>query len=168
MVCPSGATCLDGLCTAEYGDATPFSPCNTDGAQSFGAGILLGELITIPENVTLTSLGVVAVASGGDGILAIYSDVGGVPSALLGQTGSTPINAGNNEILLSSILSVAAGKYWVVGEYDTTVSLCVDASTANLIARTTVASYGTVPVTFGTATTLSSVDINYYVVGVLE
>jgi hypothetical protein len=117
----------------------------------------------------LTSLGVVGEATGGDAILALYTDVAGVPSALVAETTTTgtPLEAGNNQILVTSPVAVAAGSYWIMGEYNTTVSLCVDSVTTNTDDFTAV-TFGTVPSSFGTAGSDTRVqDINYYVVGIL-
>jgi len=166
-VCPAGSTCISFSCTIEYGDFTPFA-CNTvDGL--FSANFLLGQSITIPQSITVTNLGVVGAATGGDAILALYTNVGGVPTALVAETttAGTPLEAGSNQILVTSPVNVAPGSYWIMGEYDATVSLCVDNATSetdDFIAVT----FGTVPSSFGTVGTDTRVqNINYYVVGVL-
>jgi hypothetical protein len=125
-------------------------------------------MVTIPEGITVTNLGVVGAASGAQGILALYSDVGGAPSALLAETASTMISGGPNQILVTSVVPVTAGIYWIVGEYNAPASICVNNSTNNVIESVTIALYGTVPATFGTPTTMTGADINYYVGGILE
>jgi hypothetical protein len=124
-------------------------------------------MVTISESISVTNLGVVAAASGAQGILALYSDVDGSPSALLAETVSTILGAGSNQILVISRVSVSAGSYWIVGEYNAPASICVDGATSNVIDSVATA-YGTVPATFGTPTMLAGADINYYVGGILE
>jgi hypothetical protein len=164
VACPAGSTCINSSCVAEYGDVAPFSPCN---AEAFGPGHLAGQMVTISESISVTNLGVVAAAGGVQGILALYSDVAGSPSALLAETVSASIVAGNNQILVISQVSVSAGNYWIVGEYNAPASICVDGATSNVIDSVAI-SYGTVPATLGTPTTSTGADINYYVGGILE
>jgi hypothetical protein len=154
----------------DYGDFSPFAPCNTEGGLNvFAAGHLLGQSITVSAEIALLSLGVVGqAATGAQGILALYSDVDGSPSALLAQTATTTINAGANVIPVTSPILVVAGNYWIVGEYSAAASLCVDSSTTNMLDAVAIPSYGTVPATFGTPTSQMSVDINYYVYGILQ
>jgi hypothetical protein len=126
-------------------------------------------MITISEDVTVTSLGVVAQSeTGAQGILALYSNVGGAPSALLAQTISATINAGVNQISLTSSVDVPAGTYWIAGEYNETAAICIDDSNTNEIQIVGIASYGSVPSMFGDPMhTVFGENVNYYVVGVL-
>ncbi len=160
--CPAGTTCVSSECVIYFGDVTPFSPCN--GTQ-FTAGQLLGQRVAISASFTLTGLGVVAAADEGtEGILAFYSDVGGSPSALVAQTSATPIAAGSNLINVTSPKVVAAGNYWIVGEYSASTPLCEDSASTNMMVYVA-AAYPTVPAQFGTSMTITGPDVNYFVAG---
>jgi hypothetical protein len=139
------------------------------GNQSAYTGYLLGERVDIAAAIQVTALGVIATsaepATGVDGIMALYDDVGGVPSALQAQTASTTIGPGDNLIPVESPASVAAGTYWIMAEYDATASVCVDASDSNPIAYVSIGGYEIVPATLANQQGVSSVDLNYYVVG---
>lgn len=125
--------------------------------------------MTISQNVTVTSLGVVGqAATGAQGILALYSNSGGAPGTLVAQTASTTINAGANQIPVTSAVPVAAGTYWILAEYNATAAICIDNAKTNLLEYTTVTTYGVLPTTFGAPTMVpNDVDINYYVFGIL-
>jgi hypothetical protein len=167
-ICPPGSTCVNSQCTSNtvaYGRSTEFSPCGST-VGSFSPGDLLGQPVTVAEVVTVNALGVFGnqPASGVEGILALYSDLGGAPSALLAFTQSTDIVAGKNEIPLLTPTAVAAGAYWIVGQYSASASICTDNSTTNSVDFVAV-TYGALPNPFGAATALRSIDINYYLVG---
>jgi hypothetical protein len=125
----------------------------------------MGQQISISTAITVTALGVIGDTGGASGILALYdnSGSGGKPGVLQAQTGSTAIAAGKNTIGVTP-KAIAAGTYWIMGEYNATCSICVDTSSSNTLDYAT-ESYDTVPATFPTPTSFSSVDINYYVVG---
>jgi hypothetical protein len=126
---------------------------------------LFAQSVLVPASITVTSLGVVGNgAAGADGILALYSDVGGAPSVLLASTSSATINPGPNQIPVTSAVPISAGTYWIAGEYSAAASLCTDSSTSNTI-DFVATSFGALPDPFGTASSIESVDINYYVVG---
>jgi hypothetical protein len=131
----------------------------------FAPNTVFAQSVAIPASITVTSLGVVGNGSAGaDGILALYSDAGGAPSSLLAATGSAAISLGPNQIPVISPVTISAGTYWIAGEFNASVSLCTDSSTSNTIDFVTT-SFGAPPNPFGTASSIKSVDINYYVVG---
>jgi hypothetical protein len=140
-----------------------------NGYQSASPGYLLGERVSITSSVQVTALGVIATsaepATGVDGILALYDDVGGLPSALQAQTASTTIGPGDNLVPVVSPVSVAPGTYWIMSEYDATASVCVDDSVSNAIAYVAIGGYNVVPASLTNQVGESTVDFNYYVVG---
>ena len=115
--------------------------------------------------ITVTALGVFGnqTASGVQGIVALYSSSAGAPSTLLAFTSSTVIANGNNQIPVLTPTAIAAGTYWIVAEYSASAAICTDNSSANTVDFVT-ATYGALPNPFGSATSLKSIDINYYVV----
>ncbi len=176
IVCPGGSMCSNSTCvspgsTVKYGNVVPYAPCNP--ASTFLPDYLLGELITVPTDITVTALGVIASpaepTNGVEGIIALYTDAGGSPSARVAQTASTTIGPGDNLISVVSSVRVQAGSYWIVAEYTAATGAvpvpCVDTSMSNVIDYIPV-SYGSVPDPFGTPTIYMGKDINYYVVGI--
>jgi hypothetical protein len=138
------------------------------GNQNFLPGYLLGERVYVANPVQLTALGVIATsaqpASGVHGIVALYDDVGGLPSALLAQTPSTTVKPGDNLIPVATPVSLAVGSYWIMAEYDASASICVDTSVSNPIAWVGVGGYGVVPASLSNQKAMSTVDFNYYLV----
>jgi hypothetical protein len=164
--------CASSQCTAvgdtvTYGNATQFSPCGTTDTN-FSADTALAQLIVIGNDMTLTGFGVFGnqPASGLTSLMALYTDVGGAPSALVNGAVATSadIVAGNNLLPVSPPAPVAAGTYWIVAEYNVIASLCTDTAIFNQIDYVT-ASYGALPNPFGTAKSFTSVDLPFYVVG---
>jgi hypothetical protein len=168
-VCPAGSPCNDSQCTAvfTYGDSVAYAPCGADGRVS--GDYLLGELVYIADDIQVTALGVIAgptqPTSGVHGIVALYSNMGVLPSALLAYTASATIAPGNNVIPVIGGPSVVAGDYWIMVEYDATASMCGDDAANNSIAFVPV-TYGTVPAAIADAAASSGPDLNYYVLGV--
>ncbi len=146
-----------------------YSPCEINTYQVFTADYLLGERVTIDQDVQVTALGVIASpaepTSGVHGILALYADVGGVPSRLIARTASTTLGPGDNLIPVTPAASVPMGNYWMMAEYDVAASICVDSAVSNPIAYISV-SYGALPATVTSSTASRTVDFNYYVLAI--
>jgi len=117
---PSGVT---------YGNATEFS-----GASQHTPGYLLGGSITVPQDSTLTYLGVIAKSGGPHVILALYSDAAGEPDRLVASTPATAMTVGAMEIPVTPT-PLAAGSYWIMGEYDGAASIGIDESDPNVPVR---------------------------------
>jgi len=170
-VCPLGSMCVASQCTPvfKYGDFTPYTPCQMNGAQTFTANYLLGERVYVDTAIQLTALGVIASpaepTSGVDGILALYTDSGGLPVSLVARTATATIAPGNSLLPVEMPVALPVGNYWIMGEYDATPSICVDNSSSNPAAYIKLGGYGSVPPTLSNVQALSGIDFNYYVVG---
>jgi hypothetical protein len=171
-VCPGGSTCASSQCTIKYGYPTKFNPCGTQ-VTSINANLLLAQKVTLTSATTITALGVFGNApSGVQGVLALYSDAGGVPSALQTYTNSATIVAGDNRLPVLSSVTLQPNTYWIAGEYNAGASICTQdpppgMGQNNPVAYVTVPSYPTIPNAFGSATSTMSVTFNYYVAGTL-
>jgi hypothetical protein len=159
------AGCTDAAATVvRYGNVAPFSTCATGGFQT---GYLVATQVTFPSPITLTALGTFAVSGGPHAVLALYASSGGAPGALVAFTASTTLGTGVNEIPVAQKVAVAAGTYWLAGEYDAVASICGDSASTNLLDYIPV-TYGSVPNPWSPApASYSGSDINYYVVGTL-
>jgi hypothetical protein len=149
----------------EFGDFTAFSPCATGANANIGPGFLIGELVNISVATKVTALGVIGNPGGGVGIMALYSNVSGLPSVMETESGQVGIGNGNN-ILQVTPVSLSAGSYWVMAEFSATSVICVDGATSNTIVYGN-STFGSVPQNFSAATgqtTLkNTVDLNFYV-----
>jgi hypothetical protein len=169
--CAVGSLCEDSECAAisMFGNSVAYSPCVE--SQAGEAGYLVGERLYIEDDIEVTALGVIGAAtepaSGVHGIMGLYSDMGGLPYALMANTLSTTIGPGNNMIPVVSVASVSAGFYWIMAEYDATAFICGDDATDNPIAGLQ-AGYGGLPATITNPDASSTDDFNYYVLGTLS
>jgi hypothetical protein len=137
--------------------------------NQFTTGTLVGEQVSIPVTTMVTGLGVIGNPSeptGIHGILAFYTDSGGLPSQLKTQSNSDVIRPGNNMLAVTPV-TVPAGTYWIMGEYDATALLCVDTAATNTFEYQVLTFTATLPSTL-TPVSLNAipqtVDVNYYVI----
>jgi len=138
--------------------------------DQFTTGTLVGQQVTLPVSTMVTALGVIGNPSEGTGIsgvLGLYTDSGGLPSQLKTQSNSDVIRAGNNMLAVTPV-TVPAGAYWIMGEYNGTALLCVDTATTNTFEYEVLTFTATLPSTL-TPVSLNqipqTVDVNYYVIG---
>jgi hypothetical protein len=165
--CPAGLlSCAGNLCLASCpvvtwgNNATPCTQTN-----GWSANYLIGQSFALPA-MTVSDLGVNVLAGSAtvSGILALYSDADGVPGSLVAWTLPAAVNAGANVIPLPSSIQVAAGTYWIVGEFSDVVYLCRSATAAS----TEFASLtypAPPPASFPVPTTYADYQIGYYVQG---
>ncbi len=143
----------------EYGNVVPFAD-----SEGFTRDYLLGQQISIPSDGTLTELGVVVTsANNAAGRLALYSDAGGQPGALVaGSTVRTMINGTN--LLSVTPTPILAGDYWLLGNYDANVDLGVDVGgPLETVAYTSLVTSAPLPTLFPTPSTYDNAAINYFV-----
>jgi hypothetical protein len=162
-VCAAGSMCFNSQCSVEYGHATAFSPCSYLNGM-IPAGVLVGEPVVLPAS-TVTGLGVIAVIGTEypSVVMALYSNVNGVPSSPLVQTASTSITAGPNVLLTNQPKTLLAGTYWVMAEFSAQAYVCADGATNNFVDYGS-ESYGTLPSNFVPTNTVSGSNYNFYVV----
>ena len=166
--CPAGSLCTNSRCSlVEYGNFTPYQPCNSGPGSYIRGGFLGGETVQIAVPITVTSLGVIGTphAGGVKGILALYSQVTGAPGALMANTASTTIASGSSTIPVVTPALVPAGTYWIMAEYEADAQICVDSSMTNRLDYIPI-TYGVLPNPFLIAPMWQlGVNFNYFVVG---
>jgi hypothetical protein len=112
---------LSGIITdATYGYDTPF----TDGQTGLG-DLMVAQQLTIPVDGFVTHLGLIGVADGTSAKLALYSDSGGAPDALLASTPATLVVEGAMELPVPAT-GVVAGTYWLAVIYSGGTIIPVD------------------------------------------
>jgi hypothetical protein len=121
-------------------------PCGST-AGNLNPFNLFAQSVTIPIAITVTSLGVFGnqLAGGMHTAMALYGDASGAPSNIIAATTSLPIVDGANEIPVTFPVAVAAGTYWIAGEYSAAASICYDDSVTNLLDIVSISSYGSLP-----------------------
>lgn len=109
--------CSGGACVANasfnVGNATQLPDPNTE-----GTGVLLGFKITVANRVDVVRFGLRGRGTGAFVKLAVYSDVGDRPSALLGSSGTAAVINGAVEVDPVTALSLNAGSYWLMATFD--------------------------------------------------
>jgi hypothetical protein len=164
-VCPSGAGCVNSGCALEFGDFTPFSPCGTNVNRTIASGLLLGQMVTLPT-MTVTGLGVVGNPGGAATMMALYADGSGAPFLLEATSTEEVIGSGVNVLPVAPSKMIQAGKYWIMAEFNTAATICVDNSTSGSFVFGT-EPFGTFPANFSgvPATTVSNtIDYNFFVI----
>lgn len=82
-------------------------------------GTIYARQITASASGALETVGLDIHAAAGNMRLAIYSDVGGVPTALLGESASTAIaGTGFQDAAVTGVSIVATAQYWLAFQLD--------------------------------------------------
>ncbi len=101
------------------------------------SGAIILEKFTAVESGTMTEFHIFG-QTGGNVKVAIYSDSGGTPNALLNTVGSTAINAGAaNTITFPSTIITAGTVYWLAYNFDTNSGVAVNGSGGTTLADET-------------------------------
>jgi hypothetical protein len=136
---------IDGGNCGSCGNACPYKVCQAgscvasrwglsgDSASdaNFNANVIWGVRITIAQAGKVAALGVRTVTGGVHVRLALYSNSGSSPFALVAETGAvTSVANGATEGSIDAV-SVAAGDYWVFMLSDATVRIDVESATTS-------------------------------------
>ena len=174
MLSPDGGTCIVTVTAAQtvtatfntstvtrIGNTTPFT--ETSGASP---NYLLGELITVPSNVTLLQFGVISRGAGQGMQMALYTNVGSAPGTLVAQTAATTMFVGNMEMNpTAGPVALPAGTYWIMAIYNATAQFGFTTMAGTNVVSYRSWTYGTpLPTTFGTPITYTGQSFNYYLV----
>jgi hypothetical protein len=141
----------------DYGNDVEFPD-----VSSATAGYLVGGSVTVPVASMLTHLGVINKAAGPNIVLALYSDLGGLPDVLVASTPPTLMTLGRMEIPVA-VTPLAPGTYWLMGVYDTDTSMGVDSSDPSAPVRYIAQAFASpLPNPFPPAAYYSGQRFNYY------
>lgn len=148
-----------GATVANYGNYTEFAD-----TSSISPNYLLGSPVTVSDTTELTHLGLVAMATGENVKLGLYSDNGGEPDQLL-VAATTSTVAGRMEISIPQTL-LPPGTYWYMANYETSGTVGFDTSDSNAVVKYIGLSYSSdLPTTYPAATTYTGQEFNYYLHG---
>jgi hypothetical protein len=149
---------------------TPFgypNAFNPAGTSTTGSGYLFGQQFTTASPSTVVRLGFITGASAKTAQLALYSDVGGNPDALVASTAVFSVVNGVNEVAVTSPAALPAGAYWIMTVFSD-ATLILESTGSNSTIKDVAFSIGTpLPTTFPSATTATVETYNLYAV-VLE
>ncbi len=161
---PSGTNAANTLFTydapATYGYDVLL---NTSSGHS--SGYLLGYRITVTAPGPLSSFGLImATAVPSNASIGLYTDVAGAPDTLVAQTGSFNINTGGRvEAPPTAPVRLSPGNYWIMAVFDGTPQIGHSSSIAATTVFRSLAFTGSLPTTFGPASSYSGTAANYYI-----
>jgi hypothetical protein len=97
-------------------------------------------------------------------VMALYSDTGGRPSALLAQTAVVTLNNSTQEIPPLAPVALAAGTYWILAVYDIGASVGFDQSNGAAVVQYISFNFGgALPNQIQNPTTYMGQQFNYYI-----
>jgi hypothetical protein len=79
---------------------------------------LYGQRLVVSQPRVVMRLGLWADVSGPSGRLALYTDDGTGPSALVASTPTFVVATGRTEVDVATPVALAAGSYWLLGNFD--------------------------------------------------
>jgi len=95
-----------------------------DGTTQMGAAVLYAVSVQVPDDVTVTGIGLRAANFGQQAKLALYDDAGGAPGALLTATGPFLVPAvGPFEVSTPTRVAIPSGQYWITIIWESTGTL---------------------------------------------
>jgi hypothetical protein len=127
---------------------------------------LLGPAIVVPSDMTLTALALIGKAAAGNVRMALYTDSGGTPDALLVATETTAVPVGVLEIPVKPV-ALPAATYWLMAVYDTKASIGImtTAGKKDLSLYRSLDFSDPMPDPFGSTSMNFDQLFNYYIVG---
>ena len=165
---------------ADPGEASSSSDCDDDDSascfklgnyeefpdsSSHSADYLLGTLLVVPTDMTVTAMGLVGKSATGNVRMALYTDSSGAPDAFVMETPSTAVPVGVLEVTLDKPVGIPAGNYWIMGIFDVTASIGIAFPKGEVVQYRSMSYSDPMPGTFGAPSTYTGQLFNYYIVG---
>jgi hypothetical protein len=133
------------------------------GSGNLAANYLLGSPLNVPDDVTIDMFSVIVKSGSGNFKMALYSDSGGAPDALVAETGSTAISGSGTYSFDITDVAITAGDYWIMMLSDTSsIYLAYTTSTTETVAYINHSFSSSLPDPFGTASTYTGQEFNIY------
>ncbi len=120
-----GVTSTDALALLRYAVGQPVSLVCPDYLERYGFDVdrgftapwspdyLFGVRVSVATSVTVTHLGMYSREATGHAKMALYTDDGGVPDALVARTTGTALVIGANEMPVVESKPISPGFYWI-------------------------------------------------------
>ena len=173
----AGTAALVTLLGAPAVRAQTYGNTTDNGGNSYvTTGYLLGEQIYINQSATLKDFDAIFRSTGSNVNFGLYSSTSSSqpsspPAQLLAMSGSQAITStGLVSIPFTQTTTVSAGYYWIVAAYDANTSVGSTTgssdgldSTSSQIDYRSFGYSGTLPSTFGTASSYAGADLDYAV-----
>jgi hypothetical protein len=161
--CPS--ECVSGACVSVDGGAVRYGFTTPLGGIANNSGnYLFGMSISVPMPITVTALGVITNATGGQFVMGLYSDTSGNPGSLVVAAAPASATNGVQEFPVTPV-AIVAGSYWMVASAGSAgINHWGYAATGSDWASPYTYT-GTLPATAPSGTTYTNDSLNFYVVG---
>ena len=129
-----------------------------------GDDYLLGMPLDVDSDFTLSHFGLRVAGAAGNGRMALYADLDGVPGTLVASSAASSLVQGENLLLAEAAALVAAGAYWVAAVYDQTTH--IDGAGIYSPAYIDHDFSAALPDPFGVAETYEGSGLSYWVSGI--
>jgi hypothetical protein len=133
-------------------------------ASSHSPDYLLGNVIVVPSDMTLTALALIGKSTGANVKMALYTDSSGAPDTLVAETDSNAVPAGVLEIPVTEV-ALPAGNYWIMAVFDTFASVGISFPSGEVCQYRSLSFSSAMPDPFGSVSTYKGQLFNYYIVG---
>lgn len=133
------------------------------GSSVHGKNYLLGHPVTVGKDMTVTHLNIIAKSSASNGQIALYTDSGSQPSALVTESNSQAITTGTNTFDVPDA-PLPAGTYWLMAVYDSSAYIG-ESSTPQTVYYTGMTAGSAMPDPIGSLSSYSGGPHNYYLSG---
>ena len=133
-------------------------------SSSHSPDYLLGNVVVVPSDMTLTALALIGKSAKANVKMALYTDASGVPDALVAETDSNAVPAGVLEIPVKPV-ALPAGNYWIMAVFDSYASVGISFPFAEVCQYRSMSFSSAMPDPFGSVSTYTGQLFNYYIVG---
>ena len=141
-----------------------FTAFTDNAGLQIAAGTLAGQTVTTDTATVLMRLGVIPQTGGYNGRLALYTNSGGAPAALVASTSLTQIPGPPQEIRVVTPTALAQDTYWIMANFDAAAPIKRSAATNTTIRFITLATSQALPDPITAPQTSTNRLLNYYLV----
>jgi len=124
----------------------------------------LGSKLVVPQASTLDAFALIAVTSGYQVQMALYTDSSGEPGSLFASSAVTTVPGSGVFKLDVADQPLPAGTYWIMAVYSSTASISKSTSTSATVKYRSLSFGSSLPTSFGSASTYTGQEFNYYLI----
>ena len=118
----------------------------------------------VPQASTLDAFALIAVTSGYQVQMALYTDNNGQPDSLFASSAITTVTGSGVLELDVTDQSLPAGTYWIMGVFSSQASISFTTSTSATVKYRVLGFGSSLPTSFGSASSYNGQEFNYYLI----